>query len=133
MDAVVQSGRRTGRCLLLAMWLAVGGNVGAEPYVVEPRTPLHTPSAPMGRVQEQVRNEQRQQQQERLERSGASSPSYPAMPSSTPARTDGPMTPQNQRVRCQRQLHELQTDERSQLSGDCRIWRREQFRPSPVD
>lgn len=140
MNSTGQTGYRVGWwVVLLAIWLVAAGNAGAEPYVVAPRTPLHTPiggqpPSPMGRVQGQVQNQQRQQQQELLERSRVSPPpqTQPQLQSQpqAPVRTDLPMSPQSQSLRCQRQLNEIQTEERGQLSGDCRIWRREQFRPS---
>lgn len=127
-----KNARRGSRCLLCSLLLMTALNAGAEGRLVVPPAPPGSPAAsqnpsPLERVQEQVRNQQRQHQEELLERSRT------PPQASDPVRTDLPMSPQSQSLRCQRQLREIQGGERGPLSGDCQIWRREQYRPQIND
>lgn len=123
MVGVGKSSGRYGRVGLVMLFLVVTIDALAELP-----TPVRTPvgasgSTPLQRLNDQVRSQQQQAQQELLERSRV------APQPLEPASTNLPMAPTSQAVRCRRQLNEIQAEERPQLSGDCRIWRREQFRP----
>lgn len=87
-----------------------------------PRLQITQPS-PLQRLNDQIRAQQQQAHEELVERSQV----RPQQP--VPARTELPMERQAQTRRCQRQQLEIQQGGRPQVSGDCRIWQREQFRP----
>ncbi|SFM75953.1 hypothetical protein [Marinobacter zhejiangensis] len=130
MVRCAKTGRSTYGQALMIVPLVMAMSAVAEWAEAAPRYPVHNPAGAPGnssmqQIQDQVRSQQRQAQQEMLDRSRA------APPANEPPRTGLPASPQNQAIRCQRQQREIQSGERPQVSGDCRVWRREQYRPMP--